>query len=98
MYCIVLCIVLYRNTQYYIIQNTYQVKTQNLRAIITLAQQGAGRMKVGYARVSTKGQTPENQISKLAETGCELFFEEKPSGAKKRRPALEAMLEQIPSG
>ena len=52
-------------------------------------------MKVGYARVSTKGQTPENQISKLAETGCELFFEEKTSGAKKRRPALEAMLEQI---
>ena len=39
-------------------------------------------MKVGYARVSTKGQTPENQISKLAETGCELFFEEKTSGAK----------------
>ena len=40
-------------------------------------------MKVGYARVSTKGQTPENQISELAETGCELFFEEKTSGAKK---------------
>ena len=39
-------------------------------------------MKVGYARVSTKGQTPENQISELAETGCELFFEEKTSGAK----------------
>ena len=52
-------------------------------------------MKVGYARVSTKGQTPENQISELAETGCELFFEEKTSGAKKRRPALEAVLEQI---
>ena len=52
-------------------------------------------MKVGYARVSTKGQTPENQISELAETGCELVFEEKTSGAKKRRPALEAVLEQI---
>ena len=52
-------------------------------------------MKVGYARVSTKGQTPENQISELAETGCELFFEEKTSGAKKRRPAFEAVLEQI---
>ena len=42
-------------------------------------------MKVGYARVSTKGQTPENQISELAETGCELFFEEKTAGAKNRR-------------
>ena len=52
-------------------------------------------MKVGYARVSTKGQTSENQISEMAETGCELFFEEKTSGAKKRRPALEAVLEQI---
>ena len=52
-------------------------------------------MKVGYARVSTKDQTLENQISRLAETGCELFFEEKTSGAAKRRPQLEKLLRQI---
>ena len=31
-------------------------------------------MKVGYARVSTKDQTLKNQISRPAETDCELFF------------------------
>ena len=52
-------------------------------------------MKIGYARVSTKDQTLQNQLDRLAKTGCEKYFQEKISGAKKRRPALEAMLEQI---
>ena len=33
-------------------------------------------MKVGYARVSTIDQTLEDQISRLAVSGCEFFFEE----------------------
>ena len=37
----------------------------------------------------------ENQISRLAETGCELFFEEKTSGAAKKRPQLEKLLGQL---
>ena len=52
-------------------------------------------MKVGYARVSTKDQTLKNQISRLAETGCELFVEEKTSGAAKRCPQLEKLLGQL---
>ena len=52
-------------------------------------------MKIGYARVSTKDQTLQNQLDQLAAAGCEKYFQEKISGAKKRRPALEAMLEQI---
>ena len=52
-------------------------------------------MKVGYARVSTTDQSLENQISRLAETGCELFFEEKTSGAVKKRPQLEKLLGQL---
>ena len=52
-------------------------------------------MKVGYARVSTTDQSLENQISRLAETGCELFFEEKTSGAAKKRPQLEKLLGQL---
>ena len=39
-------------------------------------------MKVGYARGSTKNQTPEKQISKPVETGFKLLFEEKTTGAK----------------
>ena len=52
-------------------------------------------MKVGYARVSTTDQSLENQISRLAEIGCELFFEEKTSGAAKKRPQLEKLLGQL---
>ena len=52
-------------------------------------------MKVGYARVSTTDQSLENQISRLAEIGCELFFEEKTSGAAKKRRQLEKLLGQL---
>ena len=52
-------------------------------------------MKVGYARVSTTDQSLENQMSRLAETGCELFFEEKISGTVKKRPQLEKLLGQL---
>ena len=55
-------------------------------------------MKIGYARVSTKDQALENQLAKLANAGCEMFFEEKISGAVRARPKLEAMLEQLRQG
>ena len=52
-------------------------------------------MKVGYARVSITDQSLENQMSRLAETGCEILFEEKTSGAAKKRPQLEKLPEQL---
>ena len=52
-------------------------------------------MKISYARVSTREQSPENHLSGLADAGCEMFFEEKVSGAVRRRPRLKAMLEQL---
>ena len=55
-------------------------------------------MKVGYARVSTREQTLDTQLARLADAGCELFFEEKISGAAKKRPQLETMLAQLRKG
>lgn len=55
-------------------------------------------MRIGYARVSTKDQELQNQKAKLANTGCEIFFEEKISGAAKNRPKLEEMLGQLRKG
>lgn len=51
---------------------------------------------IGYARVSTTGQSLEQQLAALA--GCEKVFNEKVSGSKTDRPQLQAMLEFVRSG
>jgi DNA invertase Pin-like site-specific DNA recombinase len=47
-----------------------------------------GRMIVGYARVSTDGQSLEAQQAALTEGGAEKIFAEKVSGAVTERKAL----------
>ncbi len=51
---------------------------------------------VGYARVSTTGQSLDAQLKALS--GCEKIFREKISGAKNDRPELQAMLEFVREG
>jgi DNA invertase Pin-like site-specific DNA recombinase len=51
--------------------------------------------RVGYARVSTRGQSLEIQLEKL--NGCDEIFQEKMSGAKKR-PELERALQYVRKG
>ncbi|MEZ8196244.1 recombinase family protein [Vibrio cortegadensis] len=51
---------------------------------------------VGYARVSTTGQSLEAQLNALAD--CELIFQEKASGAHSERQELARMLEYIREG
>lgn len=55
-------------------------------------------MKIGYARVSTKDQNLSLQKDALQKEGCELFFEEKASGAKSDRPELRRMIDQLRKG
>lgn len=51
-------------------------------------------MKVGYARVSSQGQSLDTQIEKLTAFGCEKVFQEKRSGASRdKREAVNAALE-----
>jgi len=51
-------------------------------------------MKVGYARVSSVGQSLDTQIEKLTAFGCEKVFQEKRSGAtRENREAVNAALE-----
>lgn len=52
-------------------------------------------MRIGYARVSTLDQSPELQIQKLKESGCEKIIEERASGAKLDRPELTRLLNDI---
>ena len=51
---------------------------------------------IGYARVSSVGQSLDVQRDKLSH--CEKIFEEKKSGASGKRPRLQACLEYARSG
>jgi len=56
-------------------------------------------MKVGYARVSTSGQTLDVQLQKLSEAKCEKVFQEKASGASTNgRAELRTALEFVREG
>lgn len=53
---------------------------------------------VGYARISTRSQSLDQQIDALNERGVERIFQDQMSGARDDRPALLAMLEYIREG
>lgn len=53
---------------------------------------------IGYARVSTTGQTLDEQLDKLKAVKCERVFQEKLSGATRERPALADMLDFVRDG
>ena len=55
-------------------------------------------MIVGYARVSTDGQTLDAQHSALRQAGCERVFSEKASGAKTDRAQLAKALAALGPG
>ena len=52
-------------------------------------------MRLGYARVSTDDQNLDHQRERLREAGCERLFEEKISGARRDRPELARLLDQL---
>jgi DNA invertase Pin-like site-specific DNA recombinase len=54
--------------------------------------------RLGYARVSTHGQTLDAQREQLVADGCTEIFEEKASGAKADRRALQQLLKGIRPG
>jgi DNA invertase Pin-like site-specific DNA recombinase len=55
-------------------------------------------MLIGYARVSTEDQDLTGQRSALKDVGCQRIYEEKVSGARRGRPELARMLDQLRAG
>ena len=53
---------------------------------------------IGYARVSTIGQSLEVQLDKLSAHGCEKIYREKLSGTTANRPQLKACLDYVRDG
>lgn len=54
--------------------------------------------RIGYCRVSSDGQSLENQRNTLKVNGCMRIFEEKVSGAKRERIELDALLRHLRRG
>jgi DNA invertase Pin-like site-specific DNA recombinase len=55
-------------------------------------------MLIGYARVSTDDQDLSLQRAALGEAGCRRIYEDKVSGARRDRPQLARMLDQMREG
>jgi DNA invertase Pin-like site-specific DNA recombinase len=55
-------------------------------------------MHIGYARVSTDDQDLRLQRTALKESGCRRIYEEKVSGARRDRPQLTRLLDQVRGG
>ena len=52
-------------------------------------------MKIGYARISTKGQHLDLQIDALKKAGCEKIYKDIISGSLSNRPALDQLLNDV---
>ncbi|BAI73402.1 resolvase [Azospirillum sp. B510] len=52
-------------------------------------------MLIGYARVSTDDQDLSQQRASLQAVGCRRIYEEKVSGAKRDRPQLARLIDQL---
>ena len=55
-------------------------------------------MIIGYARVSTDGQTLDSQIEHLSSSGCQKVFAETASGAKTDRRELRRFMASLAAG
>lgn len=53
---------------------------------------------IGYARVSTSGQTLDAQLEQLEAAGCVSVFQETMSGARSDRPELKKALDALVEG
>ena len=59
---------------------------------------GNFEMKYGYARVSSKNQDLELQVSQLKSEHCEIIYQEKWAGTKVDRPEFQKVLSTLQDG
>ena len=62
------------------------------------AGRGPVMAKIGYARVSTRGQNDDSQVDDLTAYGCEKIFTDTASGKNAARPELDKALAYLRAG
>ncbi|HGN0870253.1 TPA: recombinase family protein [Providencia alcalifaciens] len=55
-------------------------------------------VKIGYARVSSTGQSLAVQLGKLSQVGCERIYKEKRSGRTANRPEFQSCMDYLREG
>ena len=61
-------------------------------------RRGPVMAKIGYARVSTRGQNDDSQVDDLTAYGCEKIFTDTASGKNAARPELDKALAYLRAG
>lgn len=67
-------------------------------SILTIFKINKTMATIGYARVSSVGQSLDVQIDKLSDYGCEKIYQEKKSGTSPNRPELKKCLGYVRDG
>jgi DNA invertase Pin-like site-specific DNA recombinase len=81
-----------------VVHKNERPKDQRLPLFITHAQKWRPEMIIGYARVSTDGQTLDAQQASLKAAGAEKVYSEKVSGARTDRKQLTKAIEALSVG
>src|SRR5689334_23430138 len=63
-----------------------------------MAETTPRKRRIGYARVSTVGQTLDSQLEQLRAHGCKLIYREKVTGAHNDRRELLKLLKAVAPG
>lgn len=71
--------------------------TKSSSQTLLMADANSGYM-VGYARVSTEEQLLDIQVHALKLFGCQVVYDEKVSGAGKKRPQLDLAIKELQPG
>ena len=96
--CAVRCAVSFAVHILTVLHKTPGVDLIGFLVCICREQNGGAKMIIGYARVSTDGQTLDAQQAALKAAGADRVFAEKVSGAKTDRRALGRAIERPRGG
>jgi DNA invertase Pin-like site-specific DNA recombinase len=77
---------------------TVRDRRRERQDLLYSCSKGGGKIRIGYARVSTTEQNRDSQRDALKRAGYEKIIEDMASGGKRERPGLERVQETLRHG